>query len=50
MSNNLEEILKKVPSARHSYFQMQHFVLGNEPTIQGKLWQCLLELKTKKEL
>jgi hypothetical protein len=32
---------------RPSLFQMQCFVLQKEPTIQGKLHQCLLELKNR---
>lgn len=33
---------------RHSMFQLQCFVLGKEPTIQGKLQQCLREIKSRK--
>jgi hypothetical protein len=33
---------------RTSLFQFQCFILGKEPTIQGKLHQCLLELNSRK--
>jgi hypothetical protein len=33
---------------RHSLFQLQCFVLAKEPTIQGKLQQCLREIKSRK--
>jgi hypothetical protein len=33
---------------RTSLFQFQCFVLGKEPTLQGKLHQCLLELNSRK--
>lgn len=32
---------------RHSLFQLQCFVLAKEPTIQGKLHQCLKEIKSR---
>lgn len=34
---------------RPSLFQMQCFILQKEPTVQGKLHQCLLELKSRQE-
>lgn len=34
---------------RPSLFQMQCFILQKEPTIQGKLHQCLLELKSRQD-
>jgi len=46
----LEKALEKVPEDRPSYFQLKHFVLGKQPTIQGQLWQCLRELQTRKEV
>ena len=33
---------------RHSYFQLKHIVIGKEYTTQGKMWQCLRELKSRK--
>jgi hypothetical protein len=34
---------------RASLFQMQCFILQKEPTIQGKLHQCLLELQNRRD-
>ena len=28
---------------------MQHFIIGMQPTTQSKLWQCLRELKRKRD-
>jgi hypothetical protein len=36
-------------NSRHSYFQLKYFLIGKEPTIQSKMWQCLRELKTRHE-
>lgn len=41
-------ILKNNVPERHSLFQLQCFVLAKEPTIQGKLHQCLREIKSRK--
>lgn len=53
MKSNFNEKLAKAlanpPEERHSYFQLQHFVIENEPTIQGRLWKCLRELASRKE-
>jgi len=49
MSTDLDKILNKRVVGRHSYFQLKHFVIGNEPTIQAMLWRCLQELKTRKK-
>jgi hypothetical protein len=44
----IKSVLKEGDVAdRPSLFQMQCFVLQKEPTIQGKLHQCLLELKSR---
>lgn len=45
----MDEVLKQEVSQRHSYFQLKFFVIGKEPTIQSKMWQCLRELKTRRE-
>lgn len=45
----MHKILEKSPSERHSYFQLRYFLIGKEPTHQGKMWQCLRELKVRKE-
>lgn len=34
---------------RHSYFQLKYFLIGKEPTLQSKMWQCLRELKARRE-
>lgn len=49
LKNRIEEALKHAPEARHSYFQLQHFIIGKETTVQGQMWQCLRELKTRAE-
>jgi hypothetical protein len=44
------EILKENDlTSRHSYFQLKYFVINKEPTTQAKMWQCLRELKTRKD-
>ncbi len=45
---SVDEILKQDVIERHSFFQLQHFVLDMEPTTQGKLHACLRELKTRR--
>lgn len=34
---------------RHSFFQLSHFIIGKEPTIQSKLWQCVREINPRLE-
>lgn len=34
---------------RHSFYQLQCFVIGKEQTHQGKLRQCILELKSRRK-
>jgi hypothetical protein len=46
---NIDEALKAEVTSRHSYFQLKYFVIGKEPTTQAKMWQCLRELKTRRE-
>jgi len=45
----MDEVLKYEVSQRHSYFQLKYFVVGKEPTVQSKMWQCLRELKSRRE-
>jgi hypothetical protein len=45
----IDKILENDIANRSSFFQIQHFIIGNQPTTQAKLWQCLRELKRKKE-
>jgi len=53
MSNELikkiDTALEKLPESRPSYFQLKHFILGKQPTIQSQMWQCLKELKTRRD-
>jgi hypothetical protein len=45
--SKMGDILKNEIPNRHSFFQLKHFVVGKEPTIQGKMWQCLRELRAR---
>lgn len=45
----INELLQHEPTQRHSYFQLKYFLIGKEPTIQSKMWQCLRELKNRKD-
>lgn len=47
--SQIDEVLKNEVASRHSYFQLKYFLIGKEPTNQGKMWQCLRELKTRRE-
>tara|TARA_Y100000034_G_scaffold38278_3_gene47047 strand:- start:4255 stop:4911 length:657 start_codon:yes stop_codon:yes gene_type:complete len=48
--NKADEILSKHPIAdRHSYFQLKNYIIGKEHTLHGKLWQCVRELKTRRD-
>ena len=50
LTNQAEKILNSVDlKDRHSYFQLAHFILGKEPTIQAKLWQCVREISPRVE-
>jgi hypothetical protein len=56
MEKTENELMAKLESksevdvvARHSYFQLKYFVIGKEPTHQARLWQCLREIKARKE-
>lgn len=44
----MEKVLVNDVVERHSLFQLQCFILAKEPTIQGKLQQCLREIKSRK--
>ena len=45
--NSLTEKHKVLP--KHTNFQIEHFMLGKETTTNGKLWQCIRELNSRKE-
>jgi hypothetical protein len=49
MLDKLNEVLEKVPENRHSFFQLNYFVIGKEVTNQSRMWQCLRELQARKE-
>jgi hypothetical protein len=38
----------KIPD-RHTYFQIEKFIIGKEPTAQSQLWAILKELQSRKE-
>jgi hypothetical protein len=49
MLQKIDEVLQKSPENRHSYYQLKYFVLGKEPTTQAQMWQCLKELKSRRD-
>jgi hypothetical protein len=46
---DIDKALVHEVAQRHSYFQLKFFLIGKEPTIQAKMWQCLRELKTRRD-
>ncbi len=48
-SKEIQKICNLPLKERHSYFQLQYFLIGKEPTIQSRLWRCVRELKSRKE-
>lgn len=34
---------------RHSFFQIEKFIIGKEPTAQGQMWQIIRELRARRE-
>ena len=45
-----KNILEKVDlKDRHSFFQLNNFIIGKEPTLQSKLWQCAREINARVE-
>lgn len=49
LNSEILKILENDVVERHSFFQLKHFVIGKEPTIQSQLWRCIRELKTRKD-
>lgn len=45
----IEEIINNSLVERHSFFQLKHFLIEKEPTIQAKLWRCVRELKARQD-
>jgi len=48
--SQIDRVLENEIVSRQSFFQIQHFVVNAQPTIQSKLWQCLRELKRKRDV
>lgn len=48
-SQDFEEICALKLKERHSYYQLQYFLIGKEPTTQSRLWRCVRELKQRKD-
>jgi len=46
---DIDKALEAEVVQRHSYFQLKYFVIGKEPTHQARMWQCLRELKSRRE-
>jgi hypothetical protein len=49
LSKEIKKICNLPLKERHSYFQLQYFLIGKEPTIQSRLWRCVRELKSRKD-
>jgi hypothetical protein len=46
----VETILNKVDLPdRHTFFQLEKFVIGKEPTVQAQLWQIVREMQARLE-
>jgi hypothetical protein len=45
----IQDVLQHEIAQRHSYFQLKYFLIGKEPTLQAKMWQCIRELKNRKD-
>lgn len=48
LNKEINEILKNEVALKHSYFQLEYFVIGNEPTNQSKIRQCIIEIRSRK--
>jgi hypothetical protein len=46
--DKINELCPDNRKQRHSFFQLQYFVIGKEPTIQGKIRACKIELLSRK--
>ncbi len=47
VKSDIQKVLENEIVDRHSFFQLQHFVVNGEPTIQSRMWQCIRELKKR---
>jgi len=53
MTDKLDKEIEQITShrlpERHTFFQLQYFLIGKEPTVQAKMWRCVRELKARKD-
>lgn len=47
--DEVNKIVKVKVPLRHTFFQLNHFVINKEPTHQAKLRKCVEELRAKKQ-
>jgi len=47
--DKIDELCPEGHRNQHSYFQLQYFVIGKEPTIQAKIRACKKELLSRKD-
>jgi len=45
----MNKVLENDIVNRMSFFQLQHFIVNKEPTLQSKMWQCIREIRTRKD-
>lgn len=48
LAEQISQALENDLADRHSFFQLKHFVIGKEATTQGKMWQCVKEIRARK--
>lgn len=57
MSTEIEELIVKADGIlkeadlpdRHSFFQIEKFIIGKEPTVHAQLWQIIREIQSRTE-
>ena len=48
IQNKVKDLCEKYKlPQRHTDFQIEHFIVGKECSIYGKVWQCIRELQTR---
>lgn len=47
--SKIDELCPNGPRRKHSYFQIQYFLIGKEPTIQAKIQACKTELLSRRD-
>lgn len=47
--SEMNKVLKNDIVNRMSFFQLQYFIINKEPTMQAKMWQCIREIRTRKD-